>query len=67
MASPVATDGSEASYVFHDGLGNTHMVHGTGSAISALMVVFVRRDALELIYSELADVLDIVKPMRKEK
>ena len=49
-------------YVFKDWTGKTHRVHGTPDAINALMVVFIRRDALDFILAEIAKMLELVKP-----
>ena len=52
----------QASYSFVDAFGKRQGVDGTPEAINALMVVFVRLDALEHIHGEIAKLLNLVRP-----
>ncbi len=60
-----AIDGS--SYHFHDGFHKYQLVYGTEEATRALSVVFCRKDVLERIYEELANLVEAVTPEYKRR
>lgn len=55
----------DSTYVFKDHFGKTQSVSGSPEAITALTVVFVRRDALNFTLAEIVKMVELVKPDSK--